>query len=429
VSETEKHRRTIGELTTYIGSGATPRGGRQVYGRTGIPFIRSQNVREGRLDLAGVARIAPDIHAHMHRSAVRPNDVLLNITGASIGRSCVVPADLKEANVNQHVCIIRSNGYARPSFIQAMLELPRTQHRIRETAAGGSREGLNYQQVAALSIPWLPLHAQERLDQVRSRHDVVLSALRALITTKGELKRGLMRELLTGRRRFPAFGSAAGWTHTPFGRLPDDWRAQPLFEVAESVTRRNGDGTHRVLTCSGEFGLIDQTEFFTKSVASESREGYFLLHRGEFAYNRSTMTGYPFGAIKRLDRYDAGVLSTLNICFRICGDAWEPDFALHFFESGLLNRQLGRIARLGARAHGLLNVNKSDFFNLLVPVPSRAEQLRISSVLNSLDRELELLSRLQEGYDCQKRGLMQNLLSGELAVSDKDTDDPEQHVA
>lgn len=225
-----------------------------------------------------------------------------------------------------------------------------------------------------------------------------------------------MQELLTGRRRFPEFGKTAGVRYTPVGEFPQDWEVLPLSAVAQEVTRRNEEGIDLVLTCSGEHGLIDQREFFSKLVASEYREGYFLLRKGEFAYNRSSMKGYPFGAIKRLDRYDAGALSTLNICFAVNETIWDSDFAVHFFESGLLNRQLGRITRVGSRAHGLLNVNKSDFFSLRVPVPSHEEQRRIASVLNTLDREIDRLITLKSAYQEKKRGLMQKLLTGELTV-------------
>ncbi len=97
----------LGSRVSKVGSGVTPRGGAEVYQDSGIPLLRSQNVRDSRLDLTDVAFISEEINAKMKGSAVEPNDVLLNITGASIGRSCVVPPDIVAANVNQHVCIIR----------------------------------------------------------------------------------------------------------------------------------------------------------------------------------------------------------------------------------------------------------------------------------------------------------------------------------
>src|SRR6056297_1683995 len=94
----------IGKYATKLGSGSTPRGGHKVYVDDGVPFIRSQNVNNNNLDFEDMAKITQAIHKQMKSTTVKPLDVLLNITGASIGRSCVVPEKLEEGNVNQHVC-------------------------------------------------------------------------------------------------------------------------------------------------------------------------------------------------------------------------------------------------------------------------------------------------------------------------------------
>ncbi len=110
----------LGNKCLKIGSGVTPHGGAQVYQTSGIPLIRSQNINHNQLQLSGVAYISEDINKKMLGSEVKPFDVLLNITGASIGRSCVVPAKFERGNVNQHVCIIRLNGELNPFFIQIL---------------------------------------------------------------------------------------------------------------------------------------------------------------------------------------------------------------------------------------------------------------------------------------------------------------------
>jgi type I restriction enzyme S subunit len=326
---------------------------------------------------------------------------------------------------------IRPDSPLTAEFLADLLATSLGRRLLQSGAMGtsGSMKKLSMTRLRALDLPAIPQHRQRAWTELRSNFDTTASRLENLIAAKRELKHGLRQELLTGRMRFPEFGPTAARQRTVLGRLPDDWRVVPLSDVVENIIRRNGDGTDRVLTCSGELGLIDQTVFFSKSVASESREAYFLLQRGEFAYNRSTMNGYPYGAIKRLDRYDAGVLSTLNICFGLRGSEWVSDFASQFFESGLLNRQLGRIARVGSRAHGLLNVSKSDFFAVTVPVPTHEEQHRIALTLNALDREIDLLVDLANAYEARKRGLMQQLLSGELTIPALSTDHPEQPVA
>ena len=138
---------SLGEETTHVGSGVTPRGGKSVYTSSGITFLRSQNVHFEALELDDVVFIPTEIDDVMRRSRVQPNDVLLNITGASIGRCTVAPADLGPANVNQHVCIIRTTERINPRFAWKWLTTPRSQQEIDDIQTGQSRQGLNYQQV------------------------------------------------------------------------------------------------------------------------------------------------------------------------------------------------------------------------------------------------------------------------------------------
>ena len=171
-----------------------------------------------------------------------------------------------------------------------------------------------------------------------------------------------------------------------------------------------------MLSASGEHGLVDQRRYFNKSVAGEDLSRYYLLRRGEFAYNRSAMRGYPFGATKRLDEYEEGALSPLYLCFCIRDERLDSDFLVHLFDSGLLDRQLRRITRVGGRAHGLLNVGASDYFAITIPLPEPDEQRRIAEVLSDCNREINLLDRLKQQLEIQKRSIVARLLSGDIAV-------------
>jgi type I restriction enzyme S subunit len=154
---------TIGELETFIGSGITPRGGKKVYVDSGILFIRSQNVHPDGLHLENIAHITPKIHEQMKRTKVHPNDVLLNITGASIGRSTYIPEKFGEANVNQHVCIIRTGWWIIPAYLSHFLNSTYGQDQIFATESGVTREGLNYTQVRSLWVPLAPVAEQKRV--------------------------------------------------------------------------------------------------------------------------------------------------------------------------------------------------------------------------------------------------------------------------
>jgi type I restriction enzyme S subunit len=153
----------IGDIALFVGSGITPRGGKSNYFSTGIPFIRSQNVLVNKLKLDDVSYITKEQHEIMSRTKVHPGDVLLNITGASIGRSSPVPENFSEANVNQHVCIIRPSSIISHRFLAFYLNSSFGQAQIFAIQSGATREGLNYNQVRSLIVPIPPLVEQKSI--------------------------------------------------------------------------------------------------------------------------------------------------------------------------------------------------------------------------------------------------------------------------
>lgn len=153
----------LGNHTKKIGSGQTPSGGYRSYVPNGIPLIRSQNVLMGSFSSEGLVHISDAIDASMSGSRVLPGDVLLNITGASIGRVCVVPEDICPANVNQHVCIIRCGDSLNPLYVSAVLASPKFQAFIWGSQAGGTRQALTKQMVEDFEIPQLELDQQRQI--------------------------------------------------------------------------------------------------------------------------------------------------------------------------------------------------------------------------------------------------------------------------
>ncbi len=158
----------------------------------------------------------------------------------------------------------------------------------------------------------------------------------------------------------------------------NDWEQRKLGDLTERVTRKNQDLVSELpLTISAQYGLIDQNEFFDKRVASKDVSGYYLIKNGEFAYNKSTSSDAPWGAIKRLDRYENGVLSTLYIVFSIKDNVpIDSDFLVSYYSTNLWHKGIHEIAAEGARNHGLLNIAPSDFFETKLMVPQDIEEQR-----------------------------------------------------
>lgn len=194
------------------------------------------------------------------------------------------------------------------------------------------------------------------------------------------------------------------------GNQYPEWEEKRLEEVAVRITRKNKDNcTDIPLTISSLDGLIDQRDFFNKIVASKDMSGYYLLKRGEFAYNKSYSKGFDFGSIKRLNLYDEGALSTLYICFAL-NDNEDSDFYQKYFDSLSWYPELQKICAEGARNHGLLNVSTNDFFQLKLHVPkSKEEQKEIASLFTELDILIQSAEKELEGYRELKRGMLQKM--------------------
>ena len=196
--------RRLGYLATKFGSGITPRGGATVYQEHGVPFLRSQNIHFEGLRMEGVARIAADLHQELSGSHVEPGDVLLNITGASIGRVCSVPKDFAEGNVNQHVCIIRPiHGRLLSGLLAAYLSTPAMQREIQFEQSGASREGLTLQSIRNFKVIAPPFPEQavivDYLGKATADIDYAIARSRRQIELIEEYRTRLIADVVTGK--------------------------------------------------------------------------------------------------------------------------------------------------------------------------------------------------------------------------------------
>ena len=271
------------------------------------------------------------------------------------------------------------------------------------TGTSGSMKNIGKDQLLSLPVPVPPPGEQRRIAQILSTWDQAIASAELMLANSQSCTRELMASMLSGHRRFPVFSSK--------------WRYVDLDAVFERVTRKNRTQNTNVLTISAEHGLISQRDYFSKSVASANLSGYTLLHRYDFAYNKSYSAGYPMGAIKPLLAYDAGVVSSLYLCFKLRDDVdADFDFFRHYFEAGLLDREIEGIAQEGARNHGLLNVSVTDFFKLRLHIPTASEQRRIAEVINVARAEEEQLQAQVQALRQEKAALMSQLLTGKRRV-------------
>jgi len=197
-----------------------------------------------------------------------------------------------------------------------------------------------------------------------------------------------------------------------FRGFDNAWEQRHLGEIVERVTRKNENLESTLpLTISAQYGLIDQNEFFDKRIASKDVSGYFLIRRGEFAYNKSTSTDAPWGAIKCLERYENGVLSTLYIVFRIIDEKkLNSNYLAFYYDTDLWHRGVQAIAAEGARNHGLLNIAPVDFFETTLAIPQDIfEQQKIGLFFKQLDHLISLHQRKLEMLKKVKKSMLEKM--------------------
>lgn len=245
---------------------------------------------------------------------------------------------------------------------------------------------------------------QQKIAACLSSIDALIKAAEHKIDELKAHKKGLMQQL------FPADGKTVPQYRFPEFRDAGEWKSYAITNFFSRLTLRNNENNDNILTISAQYGLVSQKEYFNKLVAAENISNYFLLHKGDFAYNKSSSQAYPQGAIKCLKLYDKGIVSPLYICLKI-KNINEVSFFEHFFEAGMINSEIKNIAQEGARNHGLLNVGVKDFFNQVsFTVPKHFEERKkIADCLSSINDLIMAQTHRLAALKAHKKGLMQQL--------------------
>jgi len=322
--------------------------------------------------------------------------VLFTCIGSTIGKIGISKNNLTS---NQQINAVLPNDNHESEFVY--YELERLAPKIKTSAAEQAVPMINKTEFESNYIILPPLPEQKKIATILSDWDTAIATTQTLIKTLQLRKKGLMQQLLTGKTRLAGFRG--------------EWREVELGEITSRITKKNEELNDNVITISAQRGFVKQEEFFKKRVASKILTGYYLIEKGDFAYNKSYSNGYPMGAFKRLDTFDKAVVTTLYICFSI-NDKIDSNFLLDYFEGGLMVNNLMKIAQEGGRAHGLLNIGLNDFFSLKMIIPSKKEQIAISNILKSSDQEIKHYQNYKSQLQTQKKGLMQQLLTGKIRV-------------
>ena len=388
-------QRKLGELVEETYGGGTPKTSVPEYWGGDIPWIQSSNVIEGELFNIDIPKAITDKGLRESAAILIPGSSIAVVTHVGVGKLVYLPFSFTTSQDFVSLSRLKTNSiflcYALFRRLQTEINM----------VQGSAIKGITKAELLdkRIDIPHDVEQTQigaffQKLDSLIALHQRELDHVK-------ELKKGLLQKM------FPKEG-----TNAPELRFPgftDPWEQRKLGEVAHRVIRKNEEGMSDLpLTISAQHGLVDQRDFFNSQVASRDMRGYYLLERGEFAYNKSTSSDSPWGAIKRLTEYEKGCLSTLYICFGL--DEGDPDFLVTYYETSRWHRGIRMIAAEGARNHGLLNIAPGDFFETELTLPGKIEeQTAIGALFAKLDSLIALHQRELDHVKELKKGLLQQM--------------------
>lgn len=343
---------------------------------------------------------------------VRPNDYAYNPMNIRFGAVARHKGDIPVA-VSGYYDIFTTVHESDLVFMDSFLTYGPMITYYNKVSTGSlvEKQRVHFSDFLEFSLALPPLEERKKIAEILATQDKAIELQGHKIDELKRFKKGCLE------RMFPRKGQKV-----PEKRFPgftDDWEQRKLGELVDRVIRKNTNNESTLpLTISAQYGLVDQITYFNKRVASRDVSNYYLVLNGEFAYNKSTSDGYPFGAVKRLDLYEKGVLSTLYIVFVPKKEQQiDSDFLTVFFDTDRWHKGVSERAAEGARNHGLLNISAEDFFDIDLSVPKEvAEQKQIGAFIRQIDNLITLHQRKLEEMKKQKKTLMQLLLTGIVRV-------------
>ena len=328
-------------------------------------------------------------------TAQKENYITIIKDGAGVGRVRILPKDTAFIGTMGAITPINCDIH----FLFNIL----VQTNFNSLISGGTIPHIYYNQYGKKKYYVPKLQEQQKIGEFFKQIDNLISLHQGKLAHLKEQKKGLLQKM------FPKVGAKV--PEIRFPEFTGDWEQRKLGEIAERVTRKNTNLESTLpLTISAQYGLVDQITFFNKRVASRDLSNYILIKKGEFAYNKSYSDGYPFGAIKRLERYDMGVLSSLYIVFKPNNKIINSDYLTTYYDTNCWHKQVSDRAAEGARNHGLLNISSTDFFDTELKFPKELkEQEQIGNFFKQLDNLISLHQRKLEHLQKQKKALLQQM--------------------
>ena len=376
---------------------------KEFYTETGVKVYAQENIFQEDFTI-GDYYISEEKYQSLKGCKLEPGDLVISMMG-TIGACAIFPEDAEPGIMNSHLLRLQLKDDIHAEYIHQLLRDSQIiRNQIDRLSVGSIMSGLSSSVVQRLVFPIPSLAEQKKIAGFLTQIDKAITLHQRKCDETKELKKYMLQKM------FPKNGMTK--PEIRFKGFTDDWEQRKLGTLCERVTRKNKNGESDLpLTIASQYGLIDQRDFFNKVVAAKDMSNYYLLKKGEFAYNKSYSNGFDYGSIKRLNAYEQGCLSTLYICFGITSDDIESDYLECFFDTLKWYSDITMICAEGARNHGLLNVDTKAFFDeVTIEMPSsKEEQRKISEYLNNLDNLIILHQRKCDELKEAKKYMLQNM--------------------
>ena len=371
----------------------------------GLPFISVMDVlSEGVIRYDNIRGKVDATEKEIECFGVKNGDILFQRSSETledVGRANVYMDD-RTAIYGGFVIRGRKIGNYDPMFFKYLLATPLARKGTCRMGAGAQHFNIGQEGLSKISLFFPHIEEQRKIASLLSLIDQRIATQNKIIEDLKLLRDGISDAMFctpkqsAPRKRIKGFYS--------------DWQKVHLKDICSRVTQKNTNGRcDLVLTIAAKYGLVSQLDFFNKSVASENLEGYYLLQKGDFAYNKSYSSEYTCGAVKRLERYEEGVLSPLYICFRPDPSKVNSDYLSYYFESTKWYREIMDISVEGARNHGLLNISVVDYFNTIHRIPNMDEQKCIANVIKAIMHKISSEQTILDCYIKQRIFLLRQM--------------------
>lgn len=365
----------------------------------GIIYIQGFNVTEGGYNLTGIKKVTKEFHKKNSKSSLQYGDLLTIQTG-DIGLTTIVPKELEGSNC--HALIIsRFKEGVLPRFMLYYYNSTIGRHRFRIIETGSTMKHINTGDLYKFYVPVPPIEEQNKIVEIASLWDTAIEKQSELIEKLKLRKHALMQQLLTGKKRLPGFSG--------------EWKHVPIKTFAKEVSNRNiGGANHIVLSCTKYNGLVPSLEYFGKQIYSNDLSSYKIIPEGHFAYATNHIEE---GSIGYQSSYENGLISPMYTVFVTNKEKVNDTFLYAVLKSHHLiylykSMMEGSINRRGG-------LRWDSFSTIKIDLPSLEEQNAIAFMLVKADKEIEFANEKLSNLQSQKRGLMQQLLTGKKRINKK----------